>query len=254
MSEYEKYVAIREGAQNTASDDYFTPRPTMDEKKFHTVFKAGFERAYDLRESELTALREKCAELEKDMQVVKGMYHGACDIIKQLEGNEATIAELQRQLDKMEEEWTSPDELRTDYIQVIENYQRQMDEAAKQDIWQPLTGPGQIREGYKVRFILAGKTITATAKLILHSGTDREEIIYNRAKNHYFITSMAVDGTSQHKSVEFLSSPNLPAIIEQAKTEEREECAKACEKVWRGSDPYDIATEHCAKAIRARKP
>ena len=37
--------------------------------------------------------------------------------------------------------------------------------------------------------------------LVIAPGDPKEEIIYNRGKNLYFITSMAVDGTSSHKNV-----------------------------------------------------
>ncbi|EPZ0439145.1 TPA: hypothetical protein NIC13_005461 [Pseudomonas aeruginosa] len=67
--------------------------------------------------------------------------------------------------------------------------------------WQPLTGPGQVRKGDVLKFTLAGKEIEAPAQLIINEGTGKEEIVYNRGKNHYFITSMAVAGTSSHRSV-----------------------------------------------------
>ncbi|MGE4335847.1 MAG: hypothetical protein AB7E55_07720 [Pigmentiphaga sp.] len=67
--------------------------------------------------------------------------------------------------------------------------------------WKPLTGPGQIKKGDLLRFAVAGKEIEAPAQLIINEGTGKEEIVYNRGKNHYFITSMAVDGTSSHKGV-----------------------------------------------------
>lgn len=61
--------------------------------------------------------------------------------------------------------------------------------------------PGQIKEGDEIRFTLAGKVIDATAVLVLNPGTDKEEVVYNRKKNHYFNTAMVVDGTSSHKRV-----------------------------------------------------
>lgn len=69
--------------------------------------------------------------------------------------------------------------------------------------WTPLTAPGQIAEGDRVRFELSGKPIEARAALVLEPGTDQEEVIYNRKRNHYFVTSMAVDGSSSHKGVMF---------------------------------------------------
>ncbi|UVL59257.1 hypothetical protein LOY54_14440 [Pseudomonas sp. B21-032] len=67
--------------------------------------------------------------------------------------------------------------------------------------WQPVTAPGQIQEGAWLSFTVAGSFICAQARLIINPGTAREEIIYNRQKNHYFVTSMAIDGTSTHKGV-----------------------------------------------------
>lgn len=175
--------------------------------------------------NELTALRSQVAELQQDNGLLKIAHEQCKERLRQCE--QANI-ELQRQLD----------------------------EAAGQAVWQPLTGPGQIREGMKLRFVLSGKTIAATAKLILRAGTNREEVVYNRAKNHYFITSMAIDGTSAHKSVEFLAGINLPAIIEQAKAEEREACAKVCDDYSEdyGAGMFDKSASDCADAIRARKP
>lgn len=70
--------------------------------------------------------------------------------------------------------------------------------------WRHITGPGQVKPGDLMRFSLKGRRIEAPAQVVLHEGTDREEIIYNRKRNHYFITSMAVDGTSNHKDVMFV--------------------------------------------------
>ncbi|WP_143493513.1 MULTISPECIES: hypothetical protein [unclassified Pseudomonas] len=67
--------------------------------------------------------------------------------------------------------------------------------------WQPLTGPGQIQQGTWLSFTVGGKFFCARAKLVIDPGTDNEEVVYNRKKNHYFVTSMAVDGTSNHKGV-----------------------------------------------------
>ncbi|WP_282361290.1 hypothetical protein [Pseudomonas sp. PS01300] len=67
--------------------------------------------------------------------------------------------------------------------------------------WQPLTAPGQIQEGDWLSFTVSGSLICAQTRLVIDPGTAREEIVYNRQKNHYFVTSMAVDGTSTHKGV-----------------------------------------------------
>ena len=67
--------------------------------------------------------------------------------------------------------------------------------------WVPLTAPGQIQPGDFLSFTVGGKALCAKAKQVLFAGTDREEIVYNRRQNHYFITAMAVAGTSSHKRV-----------------------------------------------------
>lgn len=77
--------------------------------------------------------------------------------------------------------------------------------------WVPLYGAGQIKKGDKLRFICGGKQYTEKAKLILNPGTDKEEVIYNIRQNFYFITSMAVNGTSSHRNVEvFAAAPAAP--------------------------------------------
>lgn len=72
--------------------------------------------------------------------------------------------------------------------------------------WSALTAPGQVSVGDLVSFTLSGKPVCATVRQVLNSGTDLEEVVYNRKKNFYFITSMAIDGTGSHKAVSFRSS------------------------------------------------
>ena len=67
--------------------------------------------------------------------------------------------------------------------------------------WLPLSAPGQIQEGDWLCFTVSGSFICAQARLIIYPGTDKEEIVYNRKKNHYFCTDMAIAGTSNHKGV-----------------------------------------------------
>jgi hypothetical protein len=71
----------------------------------------------------------------------------------------------------------------------------------EQSEWHPLTAPGQIQEGDRLSFKVGSSFICARARQIIAPGTDKEEVVYNRKKNHYFLTSMAVDGTSSHKNV-----------------------------------------------------
>lgn len=68
-------------------------------------------------------------------------------------------------------------------------------------LWIPLTAPGQVQLGDWLSFSVAGEVSYAIAREILNPGTDAEEVIYNRKKNYYFITSMVVAGTSSHKGV-----------------------------------------------------
>jgi len=77
---------------------------------------------------------------------------------------------------------------------------RAEDAQAMPDAWR-LTKQGQIKVGDVISLVVAGRRICTTAKEVLHPGTGAEEVIYNRKKNHYFITSMVLDGTSNHKDV-----------------------------------------------------
>ena len=86
----------------------------------------------------------------------------------------------------------------------LEQTKRELDQIkAESDTsaWQPLEATGQIKQGDWLSFTVAGSFFCVQAKLIIDPGTEKEEIVYNRQKNHYFVTSMAVDGTSTHKGV-----------------------------------------------------
>lgn len=72
--------------------------------------------------------------------------------------------------------------------------------------WQRVTAPGQVKVGTKIRFMLGDELRHETAKLILHAGTAKEEVIYNKRQNWYFITSMAMNGTGSQKNIEFLAT------------------------------------------------
>lgn len=50
-----------------------------------------------------------------------------------------------------------------------------------------------------------GKTKKYKALEIIDSGARTEEVIVDQEKNHYFITSMAIDGTSWAKNVRFIN-------------------------------------------------
>jgi hypothetical protein len=77
--------------------------------------------------------------------------------------------------------------------------------------WQPVTAPGQVRKGDKLRFKIGDKEYSERAKLILHAGTDKEEVIYDKGRNFYFITAMVMSGFSNHKCVEVLAAAASPA-------------------------------------------
>ncbi|MBV4524392.1 hypothetical protein KVG88_30420 [Pseudomonas sp. SWRI74] len=74
-------------------------------------------------------------------------------------------------------------------------------EQVKASGWVSLSAPGQIQPGDFLSFTVGGSPVCATARQVLFAGTDREEIVYNRQRNHYFITAMALDGSSSHKDV-----------------------------------------------------
>ena len=64
-----------------------------------------------------------------------------------------------------------------------------------------LTGFGQIKEGDRLHVTFDGKRVKYKAKEVLNPGTIHEEIIVNKKRNYYFITSMALNGTSWAKDV-----------------------------------------------------
>ena len=89
-------------------------------------------------------------------------------------------------------------------------------ETVQTAIWLAVTGPGQVKKGDSLRFTVGDKPLTAKAKLILHPGTDQEEVVYDIGRNFYFITGMVARGTSSHKDVEVLVKPCRCALYEPA--------------------------------------
>lgn len=83
-------------------------------------------------------------------------------------------------------------------------------EAPRSREWQPVTEPGQVRKGDKLRFKIGDKAYNERAKLILHPGTAKEEVIYDKGRNFYFITAMVMSGSSNHKCVEVLAAAPTP--------------------------------------------
>lgn len=70
--------------------------------------------------------------------------------------------------------------------------------------WSKLTEAGQVKRGDYVRFDLCGEKKVHRVAIMLHAGTDQEEIIYQKSKNWYLITSMSIAGTGSQKNVEYL--------------------------------------------------
>src|SRR5690606_11764066 len=74
---------------------------------------------------------------------------------------------------------------------------------------------------------------------VLQAGTEDEEVVYNRSKNHYFITSMVVDGSSSHKNVMVASSGAPVAQSEPSQSDTI--CDSEC--TWRDHSPRCIAAK-----------
>ena len=67
--------------------------------------------------------------------------------------------------------------------------------------WVKLSGIGQIKKDDYLAIRLADKCFCAQARMIINPGKTEEEVVYNISRNHYFITSMVLDGSSSHKEV-----------------------------------------------------
>jgi hypothetical protein len=72
--------------------------------------------------------------------------------------------------------------------------------------WTPLNSAGQIQAGDFIRFNIGEAEFVERAAEILNSGSADEEVVYNKKRNYYFITSMALDGSSNHKNIQVLSN------------------------------------------------
>lgn len=92
--------------------------------------------------------------------------------------------------------------------------------SAEPNSWIKLEKAGQVRVGDKLCFTIGDKTYNERAKLILHAGTDKEEVIYDKGRNFYFITSMVLSGTSNHKNMRVLprAAPAKPLATAVAST------------------------------------
>ncbi len=80
------------------------------------------------------------------------------------------------------------------------------------DEWQSLTGPGQIKVGDDLKFTIGSKHYFERVKQVLHAGTPLEEVVYNKGWNYYFIVSMVLDGSSNHKHLQFRRPSLLDAL------------------------------------------
>lgn len=70
-----------------------------------------------------------------------------------------------------------------------------------------ITAEGQLKKGDKIQIVAKSECNSqiVTVKEIVHHD-NREEIIINKRRNRYFITSMMLAGTSWAKSVTKLDS------------------------------------------------
>ena len=66
-----------------------------------------------------------------------------------------------------------------------------------------LSGSGQIKKGATVVLAFRGEGQVHTVDQILNADTDKEEVLLDTKANLYFITSMAVDGTSWANDVKY---------------------------------------------------
>jgi hypothetical protein len=88
---------------------------------------------------------------------------------------------------------------------------------------QKITGAGQLAVGDRIIITnKQGEQQKATVRIVLDGGTDREEIVFNKTRNYYFILSMMLTGTSWakecHKVIEqpteqMYMKDNLSVII-----------------------------------------
>lgn len=84
---------------------------------------------------------------------------------------------------------------------------------------QTVTGYGQIKNGdVLIIETRTGFTFPAVAKYVLHSGTEKEEVVISKSKNHYFIMSMMLSGKSWAKTVVRILDAVLTSYSNSTKT------------------------------------
>lgn len=71
--------------------------------------------------------------------------------------------------------------------------------------WKRITGPGQVKVGDKLRFTIGDVLFNQRVKQIINPGYPDEELIYNKRRNFYVITSNAITNFGSSKNVEYLA-------------------------------------------------
>lgn len=84
-----------------------------------------------------------------------------------------------------------------------------VDNSSEAKLPQVLSGFGQIKRGDLIECMYKKRKRQYRVRSVLMSGTDREEIIINFTQNRYFITSMALAGTSWAKDVQIINANTL---------------------------------------------
>lgn len=69
------------------------------------------------------------------------------------------------------------------------------------DIYEPLVAYGQIHKGDQLEITYENTRELFVVKKVINAGRKSEEILLNKKKNIYFITSMAIDGESWARDV-----------------------------------------------------
>lgn len=80
----------------------------------------------------------------------------------------------------------------------------QGEDSARQE-WKRITAPGQVKVGDKLRFTIGDEPFSERVKQIINPGYPDEELIYNKRRNFYVITSNAITNFGSSKNVEFLA-------------------------------------------------
>lgn len=93
--------------------------------------------------------------------------------------------------------------------------------------WSKLERAGQISAGDRIRFMLGKEPREAIVFEVLAAGTNMEEIVYEPRRNFYFITRMALDGTSSVSNVEVYDEitrlrADLNILVERSKVKDAE--------------------------------